>query len=462
MSMHQRFNFKDQEELERKIDLLGLNIPLDSDLSPLSRKVKIGELEAPNSLAIHPLECRDSLADGSPGELTFRRYRRFAEGGAGQIWYEATSFTPEGRSHENQLQLNKATLAEFKKLCDYTRQSAFSVFGKSHHLVSIIELTHSGRHSGPRPIIAVHDETLDGKSNLPADYPIITDGELEALEDHYVEAAALALEAGFDGIDIKACHGYLAAELLGARQRPGKYGGSFENRTRFILNVVDKIRDRLGERLALTTRLSAYDGIPGGWGMQPEAGLQENLDEPIRLVKILYEKGVRVVNISAGNPYIYPHVGRPFDRPLAGGSLPDEHPLEGVARLFDQVRQIQQAVPDMVIIGTGYSWLRHYFGYSAAANIRREWTTVVGVGREALAYPDFAKDLLTRGKLDPKKTCVTCSLCSQVMREGGPTGCVIFDCDLYRPVYRQKFGKASQNTPATIPDRGQVILGDRR
>jgi 2,4-dienoyl-CoA reductase-like NADH-dependent reductase (Old Yellow Enzyme family) len=308
--------------------------------------------------------------------------------------------------------------------------------------MAILELTHSGRHSTLRPVIAIHDEILDRASGVPEDYPLITDGELEDLEDRYVDAARLAAQAGFDGIDVKACHGYLAAELLGARQREGKYGGSFENRTRFLINVVDKIRDRLGPGTAITTRLSAYEGIPGGWGMQPGPVLRENLEEPIRLVKMLYERGVRVVNISAGNPYISPHIGRPFDRPMTGGAFPEEHPLEGVARLVGLVRQVQQSLPEMVVIGTGYSWLRQYLGNSAAAAIRRGWVSVVGLGREALAYPDFARDLLTAGRLDPRKTCVTCSLCSQLMREGGPTGCVIFDCELYRPVYRQKCSPA--------------------
>jgi 2,4-dienoyl-CoA reductase-like NADH-dependent reductase (Old Yellow Enzyme family) len=438
MSLHQRFNFKNREEIEAKILSLGLDIPLDTDLSPLGRKVNIGNLQAPNSLAIHPLECRDSLPDGSPGEMTFRRYKRFAEGGAGQIWFEATSFTEEGKSGQGQLILNMQTLPEFKRLCSHTRQSAISVYGAGHQIINILELTHSGRHSALRPVIAVHNKILDGKSNLPEDCPLITDGELEELEDQYVDAARLAVMAGFDGVDVKACHGYLAAELLGARQRPGMYGGSFENRTRFILNVVDKIRSKFGNDLAITTRLSAFDGVRNGWGMQQNTDFQENLEEPVRLVKLLYEKGVRVINISAGNPYVNPSIGRPFDRPMNSGAIPAEHPLEGVARLFKQVRQIQEAVPGMAVVGTGYSWLRQYLGFSAAANIRRGWVTVAGVGREALAYPDFARDLLTRGELDPKKTCVTCSLCSQLMREGGPTGCVIFDREVYRPVYQQK------------------------
>jgi 2,4-dienoyl-CoA reductase-like NADH-dependent reductase (Old Yellow Enzyme family) len=438
MSLHERFAFKSLEEIQAKITSLGLDIPMDGNTAPLHRKVYVGSRQAPNSLAIHPLECRDSLADGSPSELTFRRYKRFAEGGAGQIWYEATSFTPRGRSDEGQLALTNGTLPEFTRLCAETRQAASKVYGTGHTTIHLLEVTHSGRYSGAGPVIAVHNPVLDAKSNLTEDFPLITDDELERLEDQYVDAARLVMQAGFDGIDIKACHGYLAAELLGARTRPGAYGGSFENRVRFIVNTVDKIRAALGENFLITTRLSAFDAISGGWGMDLSGSGQPDPQEPIRLLKLLYEKGIRLVNLSAGNPYINPSVGRPFDRSMKGGQVPAEHPLEGVARLIGQTRQIQQAVPGMAIVGTGYSWLRQYLGYSAAANIRRGWVSVVGLGREALAYPNFARDLLDTGSLDPRKTCITCSLCSQLMREGGPTGCVIYDREVYRPIFQQK------------------------
>jgi 2,4-dienoyl-CoA reductase (NADPH2) len=439
MTHHERFDFKNLADLEAKIVSLGLDIRLDTDLKPLGRRVKIGALETPNSLAIHPLEGRDGTPGGKPGELTFRRYQRFAEGGAGLIWFEATAVVPEGRASPRQLLLNEENLSALKELLLRVEQSAVAAYGPAHRPVTVLQLTHSGRSSKPVPIIAVHDETLDAKLGLPSDYPLVSDGELEALEDRYVEAAKLAHQVGFRTVDIKACHGYLVSELLAARIRPGRYGGSFENRTRFLINIVEKIRKQVDSDLALTVRLNAYDGIPypHGWGVSQGDMAQEDLAEPIRLVRLLYDQGVRVVSISAGNPYYNPHVSRPFDMPVHGGAIPGEHPLQGVARLFRITRQIQQAVPEMVIVGTGYSWLRQFLGYAAAANIRNGWVTIVGVGREALAYPDFARDLLTKGELDPKKTCITCSRCSQLMREGGAAGCVTFDPEVYRSIYKR-------------------------
>jgi 2,4-dienoyl-CoA reductase (NADPH2) len=426
-------------DLETKITSLGLDIRLDTDLQPLGRRVKIGALETPNSLAIHPLEGRDGTPCGRPGELTFRRYQRFAEGGAGLIWFEATGVLPEGRANHRQLLLNEENLSAFKEMLRRTEQVAAAAYGLAHRPVTVLQLTHSGRYSKPLPVIAAHDETLDAKLGLPSDYPHISDRELEALEDHFVQAANLAHQVGFQAIDIKACHGYLASELLAARTRPGSYGGNFENRTRFLINIVEKIRRQLGNDLAVTIRMNAYDGTPYpyGWGVSQEDVTQEDLTEPTRLVRLLYDKGVRMVSISAGNPYYNPHVTRPFDTPVQGGARPGEHPLQGVARLFRITRQIQQAVPQMVIVGTGYSWLRQYLGYAAAANIRNGWVTIVGMGREALAYPDFARDLLTKGKLDPKKTCITCSRCSQLMRDSGMVGCVVFDPEVYRPIYKR-------------------------
>jgi 2,4-dienoyl-CoA reductase (NADPH2) len=439
MTQHESFRFKNLVELEARIASLGLDIRLDTDLEPLGRRVKIGALETPNSLAIHPLEGCDSTPDGRPSELTFRRYQRFAEGGAGLIWFEATAVVPEGKANPRQLLLNEENLSAFEELVRRMEQVAAAAYGPAHRPVTVLQLTHSGRYGKPVPVIATHEETLDAKLGLPPDYPLISDEELEALEDRFVEAAKLAHQAGFQAVDIKACHRYLASELLTAHTRPGRYGGSFENRTRFLINIVEKIQKQVGNGLTLAVRLNAYDGLPypHGWGVSQEDVAQEDLAEPIRLVRLLYDKGVRMVSVSAGVPHYNPHVSRPFDTSVQGEAIPDEHPLQGVARLFRLTRQIQQAVPEMVIVGAGYSWLRQFLGYTAAANIHNGWVTIVGVGREALAYPDFARDLLTKGRLDPKRTCITCSRCSQLMRDGGPAGCVVFDPEVYRPIYKR-------------------------
>lgn len=404
--------------------------------------MRIGSKATPNALAIHPMEGCDGTADGKPTELTLRRYLRFARGGAGLLWFEATAVVPEARANPRQLLLVPENAPDFASLREKALSAAKEANGPHHEPVTILQLTHSGRYSrpvkGPAPILAHHDGLLDHVLGLAPDYPLIGDEALDRLQDRYVEAARLAYECGFDGVDLKSCHRYLISELLAAHTRPGRYGGPFENRTRFLLQVVRRVRADLPE-LELAIRLNVYDGhpYPWGWGVDKDDPGLPNLSEPLRLIGLLQEAGVACINVTAGNPRATPHINRPFDTNAIGGYTPEEHPLAGVARLVRLAREVKQAYPDLVVIGTGYSWLRQYLGNVAAAVIRRGWADVVGVGREAFAYPDFCRDLLTKGSLDPRKVCITCSRCTQIMRDDGRTGCVPFDKEVYGPIYAE-------------------------
>ncbi|NMB46402.1 MAG: flavin oxidoreductase/NADH oxidase [Firmicutes bacterium] len=431
---HERFRYRHLDELRDAVRKLDLGLEFDEDVSILGNQVAIDGKLAPNSLAIQPMEGHDGTPEGRPSELTFRRYRRFAEGGAGLIWFEATAITPEGRANPQQLMLNNDTLPSFRKLISETLTAARRAHGPEHRPFTVLQLTHSGRYSRPDPVIAFHDPYLDEETHVAPDQLPISDEELRKLEDRFVEAAKLAQEAGFDGVDIKHCHRYLPSELLSAHTRPGDYGGSFENRTRFLLNIVDKIKARLGDGIIVTTRINAYDAMPYpyGWGAASEEGSRAMcLEDMKKLATLLYEKGVRLLNITAGNPYHNPHVNRPYDLPLKGTELPDEHPLTGVARLIRAARIVQETVPKMVVIGSGYSWLRQFLGNAGAANIRNGWVTMVGVGRCAFAYPDFAADLLDKGAMESRKACITCSRCTEIMRKGKMTGCAVFDREVY-------------------------------
>jgi glutamate synthase (NADPH/NADH) small chain len=128
-------------------------------------------------------------------------------------------------------------------------------------------------------------------------------------------------------------------------------------------------------------------------------------------------------------------VGRPFNEPIEGGFEEPEHPLVGVDRLVNLVGEIQKQFPDIAMVGTGYSWLRTLFANVAAANKTNGLTTLVGAGRMAFAYPDFAKDILTHGRMYPEKVCVSCSACTQIMRDAGMTGCVVRDNGVYGPIF---------------------------
>jgi NADPH-dependent glutamate synthase beta subunit-like oxidoreductase/2,4-dienoyl-CoA reductase-like NADH-dependent reductase (Old Yellow Enzyme family) len=421
------------------LELLGLTLPIEEDLSPLADGIPIGDRRLENRFVVQPMEGFDSLENGGPGDLSIRRYTRYAAGRSTLLWFEATAILREARSNPKQLWLHAGSVDDFARLVDAARTEARQKFG--HEITMIVQLTHSGRYSKPggvpRPIIAHHSEVLDPKHGLPADYPLVTDEYLDQLQDTYVEAARLAAQAGFDGVDVKSCHRYLVSELLASHTRKGKYGGSFENRTRLLREVMARIRQEVPQ-VFVTTRMNVYDAIsyPYGFGVSESDYRVPDLAEPIELIRQLRQYDLPLINVSIGNPYYNPHYGRPFDRSVAGVGAPPEHPLEGVARFVNITRQIQQAVPDLPVIGGGYGWLRHLMPYVAAGVVRRGWATLIGQGRGAFAYPDSVNDILTTGAMDPEKTCMTCSGCTQIMRDGAMTGCVVRDQAIYSVQYK--------------------------
>jgi 2,4-dienoyl-CoA reductase-like NADH-dependent reductase (Old Yellow Enzyme family) len=365
--------------------------------------------------------------------MTRRRYRRYAAGGAGLIWVEATAVRPDGRSNPRQLLLAEENVGAFAKLVEETRAAAKEEWGPAHRPLLVLQLTHSGRFAkpegSPRPRIVQHNPYLDPLHGLPPDYPLVSDGELEAIRDDFVEAADLASSAGFDGVDIKACHGYLISETLAAHDREdSRYGGPFENRTRLLLDIVRRIRGETPRRL-VTSRLSATDTVPFpfGFGMDPDDPERIDLAEAKAVIARLAREGVPFLALSLGIPAWKPHFGRPFDKPVPEGDLPKEHPLEGVARHLRVAGELQLASPQVAVIGAGYSWLRAFAPGVGAAMVGAGRTAVIGWGRGALAYPDFAADLVRTGRLDPRKVCTTCSLCSHLLRRQERVGCVVRD-----------------------------------
>lgn len=432
---------------------MGVSVDAIEDVSTLARPVELDGLTIPNSLAVHPMEGCDGDAQGRPDDLTVRRYERFAAGGAGLIWAEAIAVVEEARANPRQLWLHEGSKEAFRAMVRRARDKAVLANGSAHRPVIVAQLTHSGRYSkpgpAPRPIIAQRDPYRDPMapqpkpdtnrmSRIPDDWPIVTDEYLDQLQDAYVEAARIAFEVGFDAVDIKSCHGYLINELLACHNRPGKYGGSFENRTRFLLAVIDRIRAELGEKTQIATRLGIYDAIPYpcGWGVDRDDYTKPDLTEPKKLIALLRQRGVRLINITIANPYYNPHVGRPFNEPIVGGYPEPEHPLAGVARLIDLTARIQKEFPDIAFVGTGYSWLRTLFANVGAASKAKGLVTLVGAGRMGFAYPDFARDIINDRRMYPEKVCVACSACTQIMRDGGRAGCVVRDNEVYGPIFR--------------------------
>jgi len=469
------FRYANLESLSSDAEKLGLGevIRFETDLSAVWSSVRIGNRKTRNSFGIHPLEGCDGTPDGKPGELTFRKYERFGAGGASLIWFEATATSPDGRSNPRQLLINDSTKSGFESLVQATRDAHKHAFGSDEGLVCGIQLTYSGRMCFPKPVIAQHNPLLDRMQGIPQDYPPISDDELERVEDSHIAAAEAAYEAGFDFVDVKQCHGYLLSELLASRTRPGKYGGSLENRARIALNIVKRIRKELGKRLVIASRMNVYDGVPfvknpetnkgvptgfpipyrWGFGCDESDPMTIDLSEPKKLAGMLREAGVSLISITMGTGRANDHLIRPWEAPPIGGYESPEHPLVGLARHISATREIKEAVPELVVAGAGYSWLRHFLPYTAEANIRSGWVDIVSLGRGALAYPDYVKDLREKGAMNPRKVCCTDSMCTTLMRsrvgEHGqtPAGCAVRD-KIYREVYKDTIGNEAAQSRA--------------
>ena len=424
--MHERFRYGTGNDLLNKANELGLELPWSDSISSLLMPFDLNGFKVSNRLVVQPMEAHDSENDGSPSELTRRRYLRYASGGSGIIWYEAVSVVHEGRSGPHQLWINKLSFDSFARLNDEVRKHS-CIQAPDPFLV--IQLTHSGRYSKPeglpRPQAAAPNPILD-KTHPD----ILTDDDLKRISDRFVESARLAYRAGFNAIDLKACHGYLVIDLLAAKTRKNSIFGGEETgrRFRFLLETIDRIRDYVPE-IMITTRLGISDLYTGGFGVDEHG--KPDFTESLQLVEQLASRGIGLLNVTMGSPYHNPHVSRPFDTPVPGSKVPGEHPLEGVIRIINGAALFQDRFPGIAIVGSGWSYLRQFAPCVAAAVIDSGKAAFAGFGRNSFAYPSMPLDLMNTGKADPKKTCITCSGCTRLIRSLRPGGCVIRDKEVY-------------------------------
>ena len=414
---------------------LGLTFPR-GDTAALAEPCALGAKTAPNRLVCQAMEGCDGTYDGLPDELTKRRYRRLAEGGAGIIWFEATAVLEEARANPRQLWLNQKNLDAFRRQAEEIREAAFRANGYAPLLV--IQLTHSGRYSKPQgrpaPLIACHSPVYEKNAPI-GDDRVVTDDYLDRVGEALVNAARLAAGAGFDGADIKCCHRYLNSELLSAHTRPGRYGGSLENRTRLLRESVAGAMQVCPSEFLVTSRLNVYDGVeyPCGFGVAEGGGTAFDPAEPVWLLRQLSTQGVKLLNITMGNPYVNPHVNRPF----AVGPYPaPEPPLAGVARMLNGTAALKKEAPELKLICSALSYLGAAAPETAAGYLESGGFDFAGFGRTIFAYPDFARDIIQTGGMKPEKCCVCCSKCSEIMRAGSTPGCVVRDAAVYGPIYR--------------------------
>src|SRR5690348_6150079 len=247
-------SFREVPAFVEHVRQLGLDIPCDQNLqsgndSPLARPLELDGRTIGNRWTIHPMEGWDATRDGHPSENTNRRWKHFGASGAKIIWGgEAFAVRHDGRANPHQLFFNPDSKADLATLRETLIEEHRRAVGATDDLLIGLQLTHSGRFSVPsewgkrEPRILYRHPILDRRHNLPADYPLMSDGDIRALIEDFHRAANVAADVGFDFVDIKHCHGYLGHEFLSARTREGEYGGSLENRTRFLREIVQGIR----------------------------------------------------------------------------------------------------------------------------------------------------------------------------------------------------------------------------
>jgi NADPH2 dehydrogenase len=464
------------EAFEERLGELGLSdvLGVDADVEPtgpLSAPFTIddasaGSRQVGNRFTVLPMEGWDATLEGRPTDLVRRRWRRFGQSGAKLIWGgEAVAVHPDGRANPNQLLLDADTAPAIAELRRELVEAHAERFGRTEDLVVGLQLTHSGRWSrpqgSPRPRIVRSHPELDLR--VPAeDTHSLTDAELDDLVTDYVTAATRAGEAGFDFVDIKHCHGYLLHELLGAVDRPGRFGGSFEHRTAFLRHVVEGIRSAV-PGLAIGVRLSAYDFAPfvadddgvgtaiDGAGRASFAfggdgtGTGVDLTEPHQFLDLCHTLGIGLVSVSAGSPYYNPHLQRPAYFPPSDGYAPPNDPLLDAARMIAAAAELTRAHPGVAIIGSGYSYLQQWLPHVAQRVLRKGGATSIGIGRGMLSYPELPADVLAGRPLRTNLMCRTFSDCTTAPRSGLISGCYPID-----PLYR---GLPERGTLATIKRR---------
>jgi 2,4-dienoyl-CoA reductase-like NADH-dependent reductase (Old Yellow Enzyme family) len=289
----------------------------------------------------------------------------------------------------------------------------------------------------PAPILAFRDENIETRYPAHKAFEAVSDDYLDKLPARFLKSAALLKSAGFDGVDIKMCHRYLLSELLAGFTRPGKYGGSYENRTRLIKNVFSEVGKLADENFLLCSRMGIYDAIeyPFGFGVDKKDKSLPDFGEPICLINELAEMGLSLVNVTMGTPYYNPYVNKPHRSGFAD-------PLGAVNTLLDGAAVIKAECPGVKVVSTGYSYLKTDAFDRGNAMLCEGKADFIGFGRLAFSYEGFAKDILLNNGLSDAKCCIACNKCSELLRLGISAGCVIKDREIYLPIYRENIMNA--------------------
>ena len=404
----------------------------------LLEPLQIGGRTLQNRFFIQAMETNMEDPTGNPSENTTQRYIDLAQGEAGMITLEAISVTRESRGRDNQLMIMPANLGPLTTFMD-------RVHAANPKSVVVFQLTHSGELSHPGFSRRVTPNPLPGIGG-----ELLSEEDVDKIMDEFVVSAKIAYDCGADGIDLKLCHGYLGSQMIRPyNDRKWKYGGSWENRSRFAYELMERIRKEIPDKnFLIGSKISAWEGFPGGFGTEGPHSPIMSLEEPIKLIKGLEERGASYIVQSAGSPSI-----------TVSLTQCDKHvPYFAYLHQYWAKEFRKAANPETVIIGSNFSPFTD--GKNGLEAVTPEesnildygnWCVETGVcdmialGRQSLADPYMPKKV-REGKLDDIHYCRVCDLCLELLIQQSPVACCVhtqLGKDMLRQC-REKNGKLTQ------------------
>ncbi len=384
--------------------------------------LKIGTRTAPNRIAINAMECCDALENGDPSPATYERYENLFKGKAGIIVLEAITPQYEFISRKHQLSIKEHNLPALKKFVAHLKAI-------NPEAILLFQITHSGEisHPGFSQRIRVTKTPLPGYE----DAILVGEKEIEKVIEDYVLGARLAHEAGADGVDLKLCHGYLGSQILRPFNKDDwKYGGKWENRRQFAIDIYDRVRETVrDDTFILGSKISIYEGFPGGCGTMGPDSATMNLTESIDLVKQLEAHGAHYILQSAGSPSHTLDLAHPDIR------TPDY----AYIHFFFQKTYRDNLKPETAVIGSGYTIYRDgkakFNAVKPENNSLRFWgnknigdhvVDAVAIGRQSFADP-FLPVKMMENRDAEIKWCTLCDHCVEFLIRQYAVGCATFD-----------------------------------
>ena len=383
----------------------------------LLEPIKVGPRTLQNRFFIQAMETNMEDPTGNPSENTTNRYVDLAKGEAGLITLEAISVTRESRARDNQLMIMPQNLKPLTAFMD-------KVHAANPKSVVVFQLTHSGELSEPSFSRRVTPNPLPGYGG-----ELLTEDDVAHIMDEFVTSAKIAYDCGADGIDLKLCHGYLGSQMIRPHNdRNWKYGGSWENRTRFPYELMERIRKEIpDENFLIGSKISAWEGFPGGFGTEGPHSPVMDLTEPIDLIKGLEERGASYIVQSAGSPGI-----------TVSLTQCDKHvPYFSYLHQYWAKEFRKHMRPETVLIGSNFSPFGN--GNNGLCAVTPEesnlldfgqWCIEDGVcdmialGRQSLADPYLPKKV-REGKIEDIHFCRLCDACLELLIQQSPVGCVV-------------------------------------